>query len=125
MPKSTVLSSVRETVNRLVRAQERPTITRVAEALRMSPRSLQRYLNEAGVTHREIVLRSRLDLARRMLADTNKSVQEIGAAMNYSDASHFSRFFARMTGISPSTYRRRCRTGGAGGTDCIEKEEWK
>ena len=44
-----------------------------------------------------------------MLETDSASVDAIGREVGYEDASSFSRLFRRLTGISPSDYRRRFR----------------
>ena len=48
----------------------------------------------------------RMERARRLLRETNRSVIEIGLNVGYSSPSHFTRTFHREVGISPSRYRR-------------------
>ena len=45
--------------------------------------------------------------ARAMLSESKMSVQEITAALNFSDQSAFGKFFKRRSGISPLDYRRK------------------
>ena len=48
----------------------------------------------------------RMERARRLLRETNRSIIEIGLNAGYTSPSHFSRIFHREVGISPSRYRR-------------------
>ncbi|MFA9470941.1 MAG: helix-turn-helix domain-containing protein, partial [Deltaproteobacteria bacterium] len=56
-------------------------------------------------SYRAVVDGARLDLATRMLAQTDATAAEIGNVVGYSDASHFARAFRRFTGMSPGEYR--------------------
>ena len=47
--------------------------------------------------------------ARRMLFHTEYSLKEIGFDLGFSDASYFSRFFKRETGVTPAEYRALTR----------------
>ena len=49
----------------------------------------------------------RLDEARRLLRETKKSVVEIALDVGYANPSHFAQLFRRVTGLSPSDYRRQ------------------
>ena len=40
-----------------------------------------------------------------------KSVQQIAAEAGYEDEKYFSRLYKKVTGLSPSEYRRKCRNG--------------
>lgn len=87
-------------------ADGNPGIRTAAEAVGMSPRTLQRRLAEAGVTYAELVATSRLRTAKDWLTRSNEPVTEIAAALGYSAASNFARAFRRQTGLSPAAYRR-------------------
>jgi AraC family transcriptional regulator len=49
----------------------------------------------------------RMELARRLLRETKKSVVGVALEVGYSNPSHFARLFRRQTGLSPSDYRRQ------------------
>ena len=83
-----------------------PTIDRAAEALGISRRTLQRRLNEAGVTYGQLVDRCRLDTACRLLEQPNMRLRDIASELGYADPSSFSRFFVRSMGRAPRAYRR-------------------
>ena len=47
----------------------------------------------------------RFHRAKLLLINTELSVQQIGTAVGYPDAAHFSGFFRKLAGISPRAYR--------------------
>lgn len=49
----------------------------------------------------------RMDVARRLLRETQKSVMDVALDVGYANPSHFARLFRRETGLSPSDYRRQ------------------
>ncbi len=49
----------------------------------------------------------RMNLARRLLRETKKSVVEVALEVGYANPSHFAQLFRRETGLSPSDYRRQ------------------
>jgi AraC family transcriptional activator of mtrCDE len=55
----------------------------------------------------EFVTRIRLNLARRLLVSTVRSVEAIAAEVGFNSRSHFSRVFRDHYGTDPSTFRRR------------------
>ena len=69
--------------------------TRFREILRMTPS--------------EYVLSRRIEHARRLLAQTSKSLAEIAFELGFTDQSHFTKRFRRITGLTPKDYRLRFR----------------
>ena len=49
----------------------------------------------------------RMNLARRLLRETKKSVVAVALDVGYANPSHFAKLFRRETGLSPSDYRRQ------------------
>ena len=81
------------------------TLTRLADRLGVSSRTLQRRLNAAGVTHRGLVRGVRQDLATRSLA-TRVSQGQIARTLGYSGPGSFLRAFKRWSGMTPGQHRR-------------------
>ena len=63
------------------------------------------FKQKTGQNFRDYLLRERTDLARRLLAEHQKSIGEIAAATGYQDYRSFSRAFKNVTGVSPSEYQ--------------------
>jgi len=82
-----------------------PSEDRLAEAMAMSRRTLQRKLAERGVSYRILLDRLRHDLAQRHLMTSSISVTEIGFLLGFSEQSAFARAFKRWQGVSPSDFR--------------------
>jgi len=83
-----------------------PDIHSVAEMARMSARTLQRRLFEEGVTFASVVERARFEVAQQMLDDPARKIIDIALDLGYSDPAHFTRAFARWTGLAPRYFRR-------------------
>lgn len=79
---------------------------KVARALSMSVRSLQRKLQQAQTTFRKILDQTREDLARQYIRDNKLNLTEIAFLLGFSEHSAFSRAFKRWTGQTPSTLRK-------------------
>ena len=62
-----------------------------------------------GETLQKFLQRTRLDLSRRLLSDRRLAIKEVAQRLNFSTEFHFSRFFRRGTGMSPSRFRERSR----------------
>ncbi len=89
-----------------------PSLTRVADRLQLSIRTVQRRLRDAGVTHRDVVRKLRLDLASRSLAGAKVSQRQLARALGYSGAGAFHRAFKRWSGLTPG----QVREGGSAAT---------
>tara|TARA_Y100000782_G_C10178964_1_gene263163 strand:+ start:49 stop:912 length:864 start_codon:yes stop_codon:yes gene_type:complete len=79
-----------------------------AEALHITPDHLNRTIKSLiGKTAKEY-LQSRINTeAKRMLYFSDLSNKEVGFTLGFSEASHFSAFFKKCTGESPSAYRKK------------------
>ena len=86
-----------------------PELHETAAALQMSPRTLNRRLEDEGSSFRAIKDALRRDIALARLTKTSQAVSAIAGELGYSDPSAFFRAFVGWTGISPSAYRRRLR----------------
>ena len=61
---------------------------------------------QTGLNARDHLNRLRLESARRFLRYSDRSLGEIAAVLGFSSQFHFTDFFKRMTGISPTQYRK-------------------
>lgn len=74
----------------------------------LATRSFKRRFREAtGHSPISYVQHLRVQHAKRMLARTQKSVEDIAWGVGYEDASAFHRLFKRITHVTPGTYRRK------------------
>jgi AraC-like DNA-binding protein len=72
----------------------------------MSVAQLERYfLRIYQLTPRQVIIKTRLDAASRMLAGEG-CVAEIALACGYGDHSAFTRQFRATVGVTPTQYRR-------------------
>ncbi|HEE0243245.1 helix-turn-helix domain-containing protein, partial [Serratia marcescens] len=51
----------------------------------------------------------RLEQARKLMADSSNSINEIATATGFSDASHLISWFRKQYGETPSSFRKRRR----------------
>ena len=58
-----------------------------------------------GKTAYQYILQSRIDRAKQYLRDPNFTIIEAGVASGFSDQSHFTKVFRKMTGVTPLRYR--------------------
>ena len=80
-------------------------IDAMAKKLGLSRRTLQRRLDQIGLTFREVVQDMRQDLAFSYLRDARLSLAEIAFLLGYSEPAAFSNAFKGWTGQSPRNYR--------------------
>jgi AraC-like DNA-binding protein len=78
----------------------------VASALAMSSRSLQRGLQKEGASFKELLEKTRQDLAMKYIVEKELSLVEVCLLLGFSDQSNFTRAFKRWTGKTPNAYRQ-------------------
>lgn len=82
----------------------------MAEALHVSYRTLHRRFNAVtGMGPQAYLHALRVEQAKELLEQTRQSVDQIAAAVGYTDVSAFRRIFSRLTAVSPAEYRKRFR----------------
>ena len=84
-----------------------PTLAQVAADLTIGERSLQRHLEEEGVTFLGVVNDVRRQMALRYLEDGRSTLHEIAFSLGYSEPSAFHRAFKRWTGVTAGAYREQ------------------
>jgi AraC-like DNA-binding protein len=81
----------------------------LAESLGMHTKRLQRALADEGTNFSEIMEKVRDNMARRLLIDSDMSVERIAGLLDYSSTPPFSLAFKRWTGQTPLAFRKRER----------------
>ena len=84
--------------------QLRADMAHAAQALGMSVRSLRRRLDAEGKTFHTIANEALATIAKHLLREKQRTIQEVAYEMGFSDASAFHRAFKRWTGVTPRTY---------------------
>ena len=78
---------------------------KMADALHMSPRSLQRKLQQQGTSYKKLLDETRRELALTYVKNRQRSFGEITFLLGFTEQSNFTRAFKRWEGVSPSEYR--------------------
>ncbi len=81
-------------------------LERLAAELGISGRTLQHRLQREGIGFRDLYNTVRLDLARKYLTHSRLSVTAIAERLHFAETAAFTRFFKRMSGVTPRQYRR-------------------
>lgn len=82
------------------------SLDELAEQLFFSKEHLIReFRKEYRVTPYEYALSRKLQLAKDLLINTNFSVSQIAARLDFCDSHYFTNFFRSRTGVSPRVYR--------------------
>ncbi|MFR0693525.1 AraC family transcriptional regulator [Enterobacterales bacterium AE_CKDN230030158-1A_HGKHYDSX7] len=87
----------------------RATLDQVADQMRISPRSLQRYLQSESTSFQKLLDETRQSMANRYICDSSLSLTQLSELLGYSDLSAFSRAFTRWNDMSPQKWKQRHR----------------
>ncbi len=112
-PDERLLPAVRELLAR--RVDQPPSLSEVAQALLLSPRTLRRRLFDLDTRFSALVAEVRGEEACRILLNTSWSLERIAEEVGYSDAANLRAAVKRWTGQSPQSFRqsRRADAGDA------------
>jgi AraC family transcriptional regulator len=89
---------------------ERLTVAELARAVDAHPTHLARaFRRRFGCTIGEYARHLRVEFACREILKSDLPLAEIASICGFSDQSHFSRVFKRLTGLTPFEYRLRTR----------------
>ena len=87
-----------------------PGVDEIAAEVGLSAYQLNRRLKDLlGITARQLLTKTRIDVASRLLRNTAMPIGQIAQQSGYCDQSAFARQFHRSTGLTPRQYRRRHR----------------
>jgi AraC-like DNA-binding protein len=86
---------------------ERPAVEKVARALGMSPRTLQRRLEQLGTSYQELLDDVRRRSARRLLANTDLDSGEVAFLLGFEELNSFTRAFRAWEGTTPTQWRTK------------------
>ncbi|MFC6628611.1 AraC family transcriptional regulator [Acinetobacter beijerinckii] len=87
-------------------ATNQVTISEAANALNLTPRTLQFKLHELGLGYRTLLEKIRHEHAERYLKHTDLTLNEISFLLGYLEQSSFQNAFKRWTGKSPGSFRK-------------------
>jgi AraC family transcriptional regulator len=86
------------------------SLTEIARSVSVHPVYLaSSFRHRFGCSIGEYLRKLRVDLARRLIAQTNDPLVEIALAAGFANQSHFSRVFKQHTGVTPARFRAMFR----------------
>lgn len=87
--------------------KEMVTMQSMADLCHLSPSYFSRvFSRDVGENFINYMNRQKVELAKKMLRETNQSVSQIAGELGYQDASHFIKIFKRFEGTTPMIYRQ-------------------
>lgn len=90
-------------------AGRRPKMQEIARELHLSPRTLQRRLQDAGFSFQQVLEQARHQLARHYLNNSMLELNEAAYLLGYEDSNSFVRAFRTWEGVPPAHWRETQR----------------
>jgi AraC-like DNA-binding protein len=94
----------------------RPVVEDVAKDLHMSPRTLQRRLQDSGSNYQRVLDEAHHQMARYYLTNSVLELAEAAYLLGYEDANSFARAFRAWEGMPPKNWREAQKAAGSCGT---------
>ncbi|MBQ8822545.1 MAG: helix-turn-helix transcriptional regulator [Lachnospiraceae bacterium] len=100
-------SMMEEIERKIVESKGNITLTECADALGVHQTYIWKILKmEKGKSFSDYLEEYKLSEAKRLLLQTDMTVAEIAAELNYTNAQNFIRFFSKGTGVTPGKFRK-------------------
>lgn len=85
-----------------------PTVADFAAMANLTPGYFSDLVKrETGMNPKDMIIRHLIDVAKQRLTVSGQDVSEIAYGLGFQYPAHFTRMFKRVTGVSPTEYRRR------------------
>jgi AraC-like DNA-binding protein len=88
----------------------RPSIDSIAKVLHITPRTLQRRLQDSGSSYQRLLDEARHQMARYYLSNSALELNEAAYLLGFEDPNSFGRAFRAWEGVPPSDWREIHRT---------------
>ena len=83
------------------------TLQELSQHIYHSPSQTIRIFKQSfGVTPYQYLMNQKLEIAKLLIMNTNKSIKEISIELSFRDEHYFSNYFKKKIGISPHNYRK-------------------
>lgn len=104
---SDLVREARKRIEKAVAAGRPILVNALAADLRCSTAYLNRvFRTHLGIPAKVLIDQHRFEIARRLLLETNVTITELADSLGFDDPFRFSRFFKRLSGESPSDFRK-------------------
>jgi AraC-like DNA-binding protein len=104
LPEADIVAQVHAAVVRRL-SQGQVRLASVAEELKLTPRTLQRKLSDAGASFQQVLDQARFALARNYLRQPGLSLVDIAFLLGYQEQSAFNHAFREWSGMNPGAWR--------------------
>lgn len=83
------------------------TLEQASTVAELSPAYLSTvFKKDTGMTFLEYLSKVRMDMAKRLLKETNRTIADICREVGYNDVRYFSKSFTKYSGLKPNEYRK-------------------
>ena len=87
---------------------ENISLTLIAGEVCMSSYYFSRlFKKEVGINLSQYILHKRFEMAKQMLAETERSIVDISASVGFREHNYFGKMFKKFMGATPSEYRKK------------------
>lgn len=101
-----IVLQIREHIEQNLHKPDELSLSRIAEITYFNPTYLSRLFHQVmGETLSDYISGARIRRANQLLKDSGTRIGDISEAVGFSSAANFSRFYRKMTGLSPQEYR--------------------
>ena len=95
-------------VQKCAERERPPKVADLARILKISRDYLNKLFTKSlHITATEFLNRERIEIAQRLLRDSNVSVTNVACQSGFKTRRTFHRAFVRITGMTPAAYRRK------------------
>lgn len=79
----------------------------IGQRVNLSPFYISKlFKDQLGINYIDFLTQCRIEKAKRLMSDPDKSLKEITFEVGYHDPNYFSKVFKKMSGASPTDYRK-------------------
>ncbi len=103
---ASVIYKLKQYIQDHLHDSDKVSLIHLAEVVFFNPSYLSRFFKqETGTTLSDYITAARIEKAKRLLAQPELKVQDVAERVGYGNATNFTRFFRKLTGVTPQDYR--------------------